>query len=82
MNFSWPVVGAQLLVLFATWILGSWLLSPLRRIPGPGLASFSRLWHIIHIIKGDQNVVLDDLHERYGESCWHPSRPVQIGTCI
>ena len=68
MHFSWQTVAAQVLILVATWIFGSWLLSPLRRIPGPTLASFSRLWHIIHIFRGDQNTVLDELHEKYGES--------------
>ncbi|KFH47378.1 Pisatin demethylase-like protein [Hapsidospora chrysogenum ATCC 11550] len=66
MHFSWQTVAAQVLILVATWIFGSWLLSPLRRIPGPTLASFSRLWHIIHIFRGDQNTVLDELHEKYG----------------
>lgn len=65
--FSWPV-AAQVLVLLATWILGAWLLSPLQRIPGPTLASFSRLWHIIYIVRGDQNTTLADLHDKHGQS--------------
>lgn len=63
---SWPVIGAQALILIFSWFVGSWLFSPLRDIPGPTLASFSRLWHIIHIVRGDQNVELVDLHEKHG----------------
>ncbi|KAK3988704.1 cytochrome P450 [Cladorrhinum sp. PSN332] len=39
---------------------------PLRDIPGPPLASVSRLWHIYHILKGDQNLALIELHEKRG----------------
>ncbi|VUC31721.1 unnamed protein product [Clonostachys rosea] len=60
-TLSWLLVLTQLLVL-----LVSWLVSPLRDIPGPALASFSRLWHIIHIVRGDQNVELDALHDKHG----------------
>lgn len=70
MHFSWPVIAAQVVVLYATYVLGSWLLSPLRRFPGPRFASFSRLWHIYHIIKGKQNLVLVDLHDKHGEPCY------------
>lgn len=55
------------IALVATWYVGSWLLSPhLRGIPGPTSAAWTRLWHINHIVKGDQNVVLVDLHEKHG----------------
>lgn len=41
-------------------------LSPLRDIPGPFAASFTRLWHMRRILKGDQNLELIRLHEKYG----------------
>ncbi|KAK4159610.1 cytochrome P450 [Cladorrhinum sp. PSN259] len=41
-------------------------LHPLRGIPGPALASVSRLWHLYHILKGDQNLALIALHEKHG----------------
>lgn len=40
--------------------------SSLSDIPGPFLASITRLWHIKVIIAGNQNIVSSKLHERYG----------------
>lgn len=60
----------QLLVLFLTLvfviIIRRRYFSPLSHIPGPFLASFSRLWHMRYIIRGDQQIVLARAHERYG----------------
>ncbi|RYP56588.1 hypothetical protein DL769_009907 [Monosporascus sp. CRB-8-3] len=40
--------------------------SPLSHIPGPFLASFSRLWHLRQIWNGDQNLALIKAHDKYG----------------
>ncbi|RDW58561.1 cytochrome P450 [Aspergillus mulundensis] len=40
--------------------------SPLSDIPGPFLASFTRLWHIIRIFAGDINTRSIEEHERHG----------------
>lgn len=40
--------------------------SPIRDTPGPFAASFTRLWHVGHIIKGDQNLKLIRLHDKHG----------------
>ncbi|KAH9905052.1 cytochrome P450 [Xylariomycetidae sp. FL2044] len=41
-------------------------LSPISHIPGPFLASISRLWHISRILKGDQNLALVEEHDKHG----------------
>lgn len=41
--------------------------SSISSVPGPFLASFSRLWHLRHIIKGDQQLALVEQHEKHGE---------------
>lgn len=41
-------------------------LSPIRHIPGPFVASFTRLWHIRQIFAGDQNLNLIKLHDKHG----------------
>ncbi|KAL2277289.1 hypothetical protein FJTKL_00131 [Diaporthe vaccinii] len=60
----------QLLVLFLTLVFVTIIrrryFSPLSHIPGPFLASFSRLWHMRYIIRGDQQMVLAKAHEKYG----------------
>jgi hypothetical protein len=64
--FTWPAILVQLVVIaFSLFVWRSYL-SPLADIPGPFVASFSRLWHIRHIWIGDQNLQLQALHEKHG----------------
>lgn len=42
--------------------------SPLGDIPGPFIASFTRLWHIKAILAGDQNLELIRRHDKHGLS--------------
>ncbi|PLN82356.1 pisatin demethylase [Aspergillus taichungensis] len=39
---------------------------PLRRVPGPWLARFTRLWELVQIRRGHFEQVNIDLHRRYG----------------
>jgi hypothetical protein len=39
---------------------------PLSKIPGPFLASFSKLWIIYHAFGGKQHLVQIKCHEKYG----------------
>ncbi|PHH91473.1 hypothetical protein CDD83_312 [Cordyceps sp. RAO-2017] len=52
------------------WILGSvayaLFLSPLRRIPGPPLARFTRLWELWALRQGRYNERLISLHRQHG----------------
>lgn len=40
--------------------------SPIRHVPGPFLAKFTRLWHIYTILAGKQNLKLVELHKKHG----------------
>jgi hypothetical protein len=42
-------------------------LSPLRSIPGPLLARFTRLWELRALHRGDIEAVTIDLHRRHGK---------------
>lgn len=61
---------AQLTGLLATSILTLCIyrrsFSPISDVPGPFVASFTRLWHIHRILKGDQNLELIRLHDKHG----------------
>lgn len=70
-KMSWPLLVVTFSVVIVGWVVGSWLTSPLREFPGPSLASFSRLWHVTQIVRGNQNVVLDELHDKHGETSPH-----------
>lgn len=63
---TWPAIAVQLLVAVLTLLAWRRYLSPLANIPGPFAASFSRWWHIRHILIGDQNLQLVKLHEKHG----------------
>ena len=64
---------ALLLVVAVGWCVKEWDESPLRGIPGPPVAAWTRFWHIIHVLRGDQNTVLADLHEKHG-AAWSLER--------
>ncbi|OIW28211.1 cytochrome P450 [Coniochaeta ligniaria NRRL 30616] len=59
----WILVGVSLLV---TRILYKRYASPLRKYPGPFLASFSRLWKVISTASGRTHLQHIELHRRYG----------------
>lgn len=65
-RLTWPVTVTSLALGLLAVIFARRFLTPIRDIPGPFFASFSRLWHIYHIIKGDQNLRLVELHEQHG----------------
>ncbi|KAK9773521.1 putative Cytochrome P450 [Seiridium cardinale] len=62
---AWPT-----LIAFVVGIVAPSLLfrrySKLSDIPGPFFASLTRLWHVRHIVIGDQNLKLVELHRKHG----------------
>lgn len=69
--FSFPRILSIFASLFFAWFLGSCIwyryMSPISNIPGPLLASFSRLWLIQTLRRGKAASELADLHEKHGE---------------
>lgn len=69
---SWelPSLALQSVVLFATilafTVLKRRYFSSISHIPGPFSASFSRLWHLRQIVRGDQQVAIAKQHDKYG----------------
>ncbi|VBB82151.1 Putative cytochrome P450 E-class, group I [Podospora comata] len=66
LTLSWTLAIQILLATITSIIIYRRHLHPLSSIPGPPFASISRLWHIYHILKGDQNLQLVSLHNKYG----------------
>lgn len=64
-------VGVQILILTLTTLFFVLLrrryYSPISHIPGPFLASISRLWHLRQIWSGKQNLKILEQHEKYGK---------------
>lgn len=42
-------------------------LDPLRHVPGPFIAKWSRLWMVYHAQKGDMHTTMIELHKKYGK---------------
>lgn len=40
---------------------------PLSGYPGPPLAAASRLWYCYHVIRGNLNYTLNEVHQKYGD---------------
>jgi hypothetical protein len=60
---TWLVVAALLLLNVAAY---RFFFSPISDVPGPFGASVTRLWHVFHIFKGDNNLQAIALHEKHG----------------
>ena len=50
-----------------SYALGLRYMTYLRSIPGPILASFTDLWRLLAVDKGDFEVTLQALHAKYGD---------------
>ncbi|KAB8236692.1 cytochrome P450 [Aspergillus alliaceus] len=59
------LIGTLWIALFL-WYLATYLISPLRKIPGPFLAGWTNLWRAYHVTQGRSQVVLHELHQKYG----------------
>ncbi|KAK5690116.1 hypothetical protein LTR17_026042 [Elasticomyces elasticus] len=62
---SYDLVGIVLILLFKPIIDA--LRSPLRHIPGPLLARFTRLWYFLHVKNGQFHTENLELHRNYGK---------------
>lgn len=64
---TWPVLVAQLCVCLASVVIYRRHCMPNSNIPGPFIASFTRLWHAYHLLVGDFNIKLLELHAKHGD---------------
>lgn len=60
--YSYLAVGSIL-----AFVIYSLFLDPLRKVPGPFLARWSRLWIIYHSRAGDMHTKMMALHKQYGK---------------
>lgn len=60
------LVPSLFLVYYILWIVYARTFHPLASIPGPFLASISRLWIVQRVLQGDMEHTQRALHARYG----------------
>ncbi|ORY62979.1 cytochrome P450 [Pseudomassariella vexata] len=69
-TLSWSIIASQVVILVTTSLCLIFIrrryLSPISHVPGPFLASFSRLWHLRQIVGGKQNLKLTEQHDKHG----------------
>lgn len=61
------LLGAAAVVTWSLALIMKALLHPLRDIPGPFWARFTRLWYLRAVRKGDFEMKNIDLHRSYGK---------------
>ena len=63
-----PLASLSLIAggLFILYFIVDFIRDPLRDIPGPLLARFTRLWYFIEIYKGRFEITNVELHKEYG----------------
>jgi hypothetical protein len=72
-SLSSAVQGATLLLgTYATGVYGSMIIyrlffHPLRHFPGPVLARVSKFWHVFRLSGLQNQLLLEDLHQKYGD---------------
>lgn len=64
---SWPTIALAAAAALLTLLTWRRYFSSISDVPGPWAASFTRLWHMQRILKGDQNLELVKLHEKHGQ---------------
>jgi len=64
--FSLALFFSALILYWILWIVYARTLHPLSRIPGPWLASVSRSWYMLQIVRGDMEQTQRRLHLKYG----------------
>ncbi|KAI4931464.1 hypothetical protein J4E85_004057 [Alternaria conjuncta] len=62
----WLLVTSIASISLLTLLTWRWYFAAISDIPGPFAASFTRLWHMHRILRGDQNLELIRLHEQHG----------------
>ena len=67
---AWDLIAVHpylcVIAVVALYLLQVRYCTPLRRIPGPFGASFTRLWKVSRILYHRQELVMIDMHRRYG----------------
>ncbi len=65
-----PVVLTALFIYLLGWIIYCRYFHPLSSIPGPFLASFSRIWIVLKTMTGDIEHTQRALHRKHGQRCY------------
>ena len=71
--------GIALLLYIIYCVFYPWFFSPLKAIPGPWYAVYTKWWLVWRTVKGVRAKTIHDLHQQYGP--WVRIAPNEISTC-
>lgn len=72
------LLGLALLVYIIYWALHPWFLSPLKGVPGPWYAVYTKWWLVWKTVKGVRAKTIHELHQKYGP--WVRIAPNEVST--
>jgi hypothetical protein len=61
-------LALSIFLYWAAWLFYARWLHPLAKFPGPWLAAVSRVWIVLHVVRGSAEAEQKRLHEKYGLS--------------
>ena len=64
---------------FVYWLLHPWFFSPLRKIPGPWYAVYTKWWIAYRTVKGVRAKTIHVIHSKYGKTV--RIGPDEVSTC-
>lgn len=67
LKFSSQMLGMYTLSLLASISIYRLFFHRLRGFPGPILASVSKFWHVAHCLDSKNHILLEKLHQEYGD---------------
>ena len=65
--FCIAIIFVATVVSIAKWAV-NWLISPLKKVPGPQIASLTDIWRLRNALSGREEVINLELHEKYGKN--------------
>ncbi|KAI9818759.1 MAG: hypothetical protein M1827_007579 [Pycnora praestabilis] len=75
-SYWWGAIVAVLFVLYQA--VYPWVFSPLKNIPGPWYAVYTKWWLVYKTVKGVRALTIHELHEKYGP--WVRVAPNEVST--
>ena len=76
---SSPIIILIVVLLLVYLLVEPWVLSPLRNVPGPWKAIYTKWWLVRVTVRGKRAETIHEVHQKYGS--WVRISPNEVSTC-